>query len=213
VIQNRRERNGFGLGATGAFGGVEGLGVRAGGGGGETAMCTGNSTLPEPGDERHALRTAYTRTMAGETTLTALQSGYIEVASVVRALHGDWTAPAPGYDGWTCRDLLAHLSSTAASLPAVASSVTEPRDPNAAPFDSTRWNASQIRRRAGKEPQELIDEYDAGTTRLVMVLEDLKLDAPVTVGPYAGSTLSETMAEMLEHQRHHLSDLEQALSG
>jgi uncharacterized protein (TIGR03083 family) len=177
------------------------------------AMCTGNSTPPVPGDERPLLRTAYTRTMAGETTLTALQSGYIEVASVVRALHGDWTAPAPGYDGWTCRDLLAHLSSSAASLPAVASSVTEPRDPNAAPFDATRWNASQIRRRAGQEAQELIDEYDAGTTRLVMVLEDLKLNAPVTVGPYAGSTLGETMAEMLEHQRHHLLDLEKALSG
>jgi len=151
--------------------------------------------------------------VAGETTLSALQSGYIELAGVVRALHGDWTAPAPGYDGWTCRDLLAHLSSSAASLPAVASSVTEPRDPNAAPFDSTRWNASQVRRRAGKEAQELMDEYDSGTTRLVMVLSDLTLDAPVTVGPYAGSTLGETMAEMLKHQRRHLSDLQAALAG
>ena len=151
--------------------------------------------------------------MTGETTLSSLQSGYIELAGIVRALHGDWTAPAPGYDGWTCRDLLAHLSSSAASLPAVASSVTEVRDPNAAPFDSTRWNASQIRRRAGKEAQELMDEYDSGTTRLVMVLSDLTLDAPVTVGPYAGSTLGETMAEMLKHQRRHLSDLQAALAG
>jgi hypothetical protein len=151
--------------------------------------------------------------VAGETTLSALQSGYIELAGIVRALHGDWTAPAPGYDGWTCRDLLAHLSSSAASLPAVASSVTEPRDPNAAPFDSSRWNASQIRRRAGKEAQELMDEYDSGTTRLVMVLSDLTLDAPVTVGPYAGSTLGEAMAQMLKHQRRHLSDLQAALAG
>lgn len=151
--------------------------------------------------------------MAGETTLSALQSGYIELAGIVRALHGDWTAPATGYEGWTCRDLLAHLSSSAASLPAVASSVTEPKDPNAAAFDSTRWNASQVRRRADKQAQELVDEYDAGTTRLVMVLSDSNLDAPVTVGPYAGLALGETMAEMLEHQRHHLSDLEKALSG
>ena len=157
--------------------------------------------------------TTYTRTMADKTTLSALSSGYIELAGIVRALHGDWTAPAPGYDGWTCRDLLAHLSSSAGSLPAVASSVTAPRDPNAAPFDSTRWNASQIRRRAGKEAQELMDEYDAGTTRLVMVLSNLKLETPVTVGPYAGTSLGETMAKMLEHQRHHLSDLEKALSG
>jgi uncharacterized protein (TIGR03083 family) len=147
-----------------------------------------------------------------ETTLSSLQAGYIEVASVVRALHGDWASPAPGYDGWTCRDLLAHLSSSAASLPAVVSSWSEPRDPNASPFDSARWNASQLRRRADKQPQELVDEYDSGTTRLVMALTDAPLDKPVTVGPYAGTSLGETMAEMLKHQRQHLSDLEQALN-
>lgn len=150
--------------------------------------------------------------MAGETSGSSLQSGYIELASIVRALHGDWTAPAPGYEGWTCRELLAHLSSTAASLPAVASSVTQPKDPNAPTFDPNRWNASQVRRRADKEAQELIDEFDAGTTRLVTVLSDLTLDALVTIGPYAGVSLGEAMTEMLEHQRHHLSDLQGALT-
>jgi uncharacterized protein (TIGR03083 family) len=150
--------------------------------------------------------------VAGETTLSALSSGFIELAAMVRAVHGDWTAPAPGYDGWTCRDLLAHLSSSAASLPAVVSSVTETRDPNAPPFDSTRWNASQVRRRADKQAQELVDEYDSATTRLVMVLSDANLDAAVTVGPFVGLALGETMAEMLEHQRSHLSDLERALT-
>jgi len=150
--------------------------------------------------------------VAGETSISSLQSGYIELASIVRALHGDWTAPAPGYEGWTCRDLLAHLSSTSASLPAVASSVTGLKDPNAPPFDSDRWNASQVRRRADKESQELIDEYDAGTTRLVAVLSDLTFDTPVTIGPYAGVSLGEAMEEMLEHQRHHLSDLQGALA-
>ena len=151
--------------------------------------------------------------MAGDISTSALQSGYIQLAGIVRALHGDWTAPVAGYDGWTCRDLLAHLSSSAASLPAVVSSITEPRDPNAPAFDSTRWNASQVRRRADKDAQQLVDEYDSGTTRLVMVLADAQLDTPVTIGPYAGTSLGETMAKMLEHQRHHLSDLKEALAG
>jgi hypothetical protein len=151
--------------------------------------------------------------VAGETSISSLQSGYIELAAIVRALHGDWTAPVAGYDQWTCRDLLAHLSSSAASLPAVASSIAEPRDPNAPAFDSTRWNASQVRRRADKDAQQLIDEYDTGTTRLVTVLGDATLEAPVTIGPYAGVSLGETMAEMLEHQRRHLSDLKEALAG
>jgi len=151
--------------------------------------------------------------VTGETSISSLQAGYIELAGVVRALHGDWTAAAPGYDGWTCRDLLAHLSSSAASLPAVANSITEPKDPSAPAFDSSRWNSSQVRRRADKQPQELIDEYDAGTTRLVMVLTDLSLDTPVTIGPYVGVSLGEAMAKMLEHQRQHLSDLREALAG
>jgi Mycothiol maleylpyruvate isomerase N-terminal domain len=151
--------------------------------------------------------------VAGGTSSSSLQSGYIELAGIVRALHGDWTTPVPGYEGWTCRDLLAHLSSSAASLPAVASSVTEPKDPNAPLFDPDRWNASQVRRRVDKEPQELIDEYDVGTTRLVTVLSDLNLDTLVTIGPYAGRSLGETMAEMLEHQRRHLADLREALTS
>jgi hypothetical protein len=189
------------------------LGVRegAGGGGGETAMCNGNSTPPGEATSSRRPRRNYTRGVGGETTISALSSGFIELAAMVRALHGDWMAPAPGYDGWTCRDLLAHLSSSAASLPAVVSSVAETRDPNAPPFDSTRWNASQVRRRVDKQAQELVDEYDSSTTRLVMVLPEANLDAPVTVGPFAGLALGKTMAEMLDHQRKHLSDLEKAL--
>jgi len=52
-----------------------------------------------------------------------------------------------------------------------------------------------------------------GTTRLVMVLSDATLETPVTIGPYAGESLGQTMARMLEHQRHHVSDLEQALTS
>ncbi len=151
--------------------------------------------------------------MAGATSLSELNSGYIELAGIVRALHGDWTAPAPGYEGWTCRDLLAHISSSAASLPHVVGSLTQPKDPGAAPFDADRWNSSQVRRRADKKPEELVDEYDTGTTRLVVVLGDADLDKPVTIGPYAGEPLSETMAKMLEHQRRHVADLEKALTS
>ena len=94
-----------------------------------------------------------------------------------------------------------------------AHDVAPPKDPNAPPFDSKRWNASQIRRRADKQAQELIDEYDAGTTRLVMALSDLTLGTLVTIGPHAGVSLGEAMAEMLNHQRHHLSDLQGALAS
>jgi len=149
--------------------------------------------------------------VAGDTSASALQAGYIELASIVRALHGDWSAPATGYEGWTLKDLLAHLSSTQASLPAVAVSVTQEPPPGAEPFDADRWNRSQLRKRADKDAQELLDEFDSGTTKLVDTLTDIDLTKRVTIGAYPGYSLSDAMAEMLEHQRQHLEDLRQAL--
>lgn len=149
--------------------------------------------------------------MAGDTSASALQAGFIELASIVRALHGDWSTPANGYDGWTVKDLLAHLSSTQASLAAVAQSVTADPRPGAQPFDADRWNSSQIRKRAGTDPQELLDEFDSGTTKLVDTLTDLDLAKKVTIGAYPGYALGDAMAEMLEHQRQHLEDLRRAL--
>jgi uncharacterized protein (TIGR03083 family) len=156
--------------------------------------------------------------MARDVSTSSLQAGFVELASLVRALHGDWSAAAPGYDGWTCKDLLAHLSSTQASLPAIAGSIVEPKKPrseggSATPFDPDRWNASQIRKRAEKDAQELLDEFDSGTTKLVDVLTDLPLDQPVAIGAYSGFPAGAAMAHMLEHQRHHVEDLRRALHG
>lgn len=143
---------------------------------------------------------------------SSLEAGFIELASIVRALHGDWSAPAgDGYDGWSNHDLLAHLSSSEAALPRVAASSTEPPRDGAEPFDADRWNASQVRKRAETSPQDLLNEFDLGTTRLVEALTDLDLKKPVSAGAYAGRPLGEAMAEMLEHQRRHLDDLRASL--
>lgn len=152
---------------------------------------------------------------AGRTAGEGLRDGYKALATHVLALDGNWGAPAPGYDGWTCKDLLAHLSSTATSLPAVANSVVAiaPSSGPSVPFDSGRWNASQVRRRGDKEARELMLELESGTDRLVAQLAELPLEQPITIGPYAGLPLGDAMREMLEHQRNHLADLERALAG
>ncbi len=152
---------------------------------------------------------------AGRMTGEGLRDGYKALATHVVALDGNWGAPAPGYDGWTCKDLLAHLSSTASSLPAVAGSavaVASTAGPSV-PFDSGRWNASQVRRRTDREARELMLELESGTDRLVAQLAELSLEEPITIGPYAGLPLGDAMLQMLEHQRHHLADLERALAG
>src|SRR5579871_565090 len=103
--------------------------------------------------------------MADGTSETSLEAGFIELASIVRALHGDWSAPAgDGYDGWSCKDLLAHLSSSETALARIASSSTEPARASGEKFDPDRWNASQIRKRADSSAQDLLNEFDLGTT-------------------------------------------------
>jgi len=149
--------------------------------------------------------------VAEGVSASSLQAGFVELASIVRALHGDWSAPAAGYEGWTCKDLLAHLSSTEVSLPAVVESSSRPPVDGATPFDPDRWNASQTRKRTETDPQELLNEFDMGTTRLVDVLTDVDLNRKASIGPYSGSTLRDAMAEMLEHQKRHLDDLRASL--
>jgi uncharacterized protein (TIGR03083 family) len=151
----------------------------------------------------------------GDGTRQGIREGYAALSARVLELEGDWNAPAPGYDGWTCKDLLAHLSSTAASLPAVAGSAVAdaPSAGPSVPFDSGRWNSSQVRRRIDKDPQELKLELESGTDRLVAQLAELPLEKPITVGPYAGLPLGDAMQEMLTHQRNHLADLERTLKG
>jgi uncharacterized protein (TIGR03083 family) len=149
--------------------------------------------------------------VAEGASASTLQAGFVELAGIVRALHGDWSAPVPGYEGWTCHDLLAHLSSTQASLAAIAESSTKPAPDGAVAFDPNRWNTSQVRKRAEKDPQELLNEFDMGTTQVVDVLSDLDLEKKVTVGAFPGSTLRDAMAKMLDHQEHHLDDLRASL--
>src|SRR5690242_7172169 len=134
--------------------------------------------------------------MAEGSSETSLEAGFIELASIVRALHGDWGAPAGGgYDDWSCKDLLAHLSSTEAALARIVTSATEPARPGAEPFDADRWNASQTRKRKDSSDQELLNQFDLGTTRLVEALTDTDLAKPVTVGAYAGRPLGEAMSQ------------------
>ncbi len=123
-----------------------------------------------------------------------------------------WQRPS-GYEGWTAHDLLAHLSSTQQAIPRlVESAFSETAAGPAEPFDEDRWNASQVRRRREREANELIDELGAGAAALTLSIEEriraeADLQRPVPVGAGRGRPLVGVLDELLDHQRHHLSDL------
>lgn len=149
--------------------------------------------------------------IAAELERLCLRAAFAEVTADILAADGDWSRPT-GYQDWTAKDLLAHLSSTQAALPAVARSRPEPGAEPAAKFDSDRWNASQVRRRAERSPDELKAELDTGRAELDPILAELPVADTIGAGPFAGETATDAMAYMVEHQRDHLAELERTLA-
>jgi len=150
--------------------------------------------------------------VAADLERLCLRAGLADVTADIAALEGGWDRPT-GYLDWTAKDLLAHLSSTQAALPAVARSRASQADP--APtvaFDSDRWNASQVRRRKDLPAEDLIAELTAAAVEMEGVLAGLPLDKPIGSGPYAGTTAASAMGSMIDHQRDHLAELKRSLS-
>jgi hypothetical protein len=106
------------------------------------------------------------------------------------------------------------MSSTQAAMAAVISAPPPASSDSsgAVAFDSTRWNASQLRRREERTPAELADEMRRGAEHAHATLMAADLDAPTRVGPYSGLVLSDAMEAMLKHQRGHLAELRAALA-
>ena len=145
---------------------------------------------------------------------TELRSGFRNVADRAANLTGDWSRPATGYEDWNCKDLLAHIASTAVALPAVAATVLIPEAEarGGAAFDADRWNSSQVRRRRETPAAQLIAELTEATHALDATLADLDLTLHVRAGPFSGLSANDAMAAMIKHQNGHLDDLERLLS-
>jgi pimeloyl-ACP methyl ester carboxylesterase len=151
--------------------------------------------------------------VAADLERLCLRAAFADVTADIAASEGRWEAPT-GYLEWTAKDLLAHLSSTAAALPAVARSRPEPSASAAAvKFDSDRWNASQVRRRKDLPAADLMAELKAGAAELDGLLAELPMAEPIGSGTFAGETAASAMASMIDHQRDHLAELRRSLTA
>jgi pimeloyl-ACP methyl ester carboxylesterase len=150
--------------------------------------------------------------VAADLERLCLRAELADVTADITAVEGGWDTPT-GYQDWTAKDLLAHLSSTLAALPAVARSRRgEDQAPAAEKFDSDRWNASQVRRRKELPAAELLTELRTAAAEMDGVLAELPLDEVIGAGPYAGETAAAAMRKMFDHQREHLAELRRSLS-
>jgi pimeloyl-ACP methyl ester carboxylesterase len=136
------------------------------------------------------------------------------LAQAVMELEGDW-GRSSGLEGWSAKDLLAHLSSSQAMLAGIISRPPPENGPGKGgePFDGDRWNASQVRRRRESTPEDLRHELWAGTHALDQALHGADLGSEVWVGPQAGSSLGAYLDYMQAHQEEHLAELKRALAA
>jgi pimeloyl-ACP methyl ester carboxylesterase len=166
-------------------------------------------------ESRHDIPLIRPSELAADVERTAIAAAFRSLARDAAALaaspRSDWKRPAQGdEDGWTARELLAHLSSTQAALPAVIAAPA-PSGSDGTPFDPARWNASQLRKREERRPADLADEMRRGAENVHAALLAADLRAPAGAGTFAGLPLAEAMERMLEHQRDHLAELRSAL--
>ena len=163
-------------------------------------------------DSGHDIPLERPEEIAVELERLCLRAALADVTAEIEAIEGGWDAPT-GYLDWTAKDLLAHLSSTQAALPAVAASrlSTEPAT-TSEKFDSDRWNASQVRRRKETPAAELLEELRRGAAEMDPILAELPVDELIGAGPYAGETTAAAMANMVDHQRDHVAELKRSVA-
>lgn len=163
-------------------------------------------------DSRHDIPQILPDALGDDLERLCLEAGFAEVARRARALEGDFARGA--LSDWSARDVLVHIVSTQSAL----ASVLRAPAPSAGSgggkaFDSDRWNASQLRKRAGVPADALIAELEEGTREVRAALREARLETVLGTGPYAGRTVASGMRAMVRHQREHLDQLEAALAG
>jgi pimeloyl-ACP methyl ester carboxylesterase len=168
-------------------------------------------------ESRHDIPLIRPAEVAADVERTAIAAAFRSLARDAAALaaspRGDWSRPAHGDgEGWTAKELLAHLSSTQAAMPAVVSAPPPSGNGDRPPFDAARWNASQLRKRQERRPSELADEMRRGAEQVHAELMSADLGEPARAGSFAGLELREAMERMLDHQREHLAELRSALA-
>jgi uncharacterized protein (TIGR03083 family) len=133
----------------------------------------------------------------------------------------DWGRPAQGHrDGWTVRDLLAHLVAAGAGLLRVAQLIADGRLNMPPDFDLDRWNRRQIEKQEERTNAQLLDGLDMQQRDVLAYLDALAADDGAAVLSRRGrhaifgeTTVEYILRRIYRHEWEHTAELRQALDG
>lgn len=117
-------------------------------------------------------------------------------------------------EGWTVRQILAHLADAERGLLGQARRVAEGKDGVPADFDRERWNRGAVRRKASVEAPVLLHEIQEAHEQGLEFLQDLpeaNLDLSGRSSLGIVLTVEGLLRRIGDHRREHVADIRQAL--
>ena len=151
--------------------------------------------------------------------LAALRDDAARLPQVVAAIGADDLERGVYENGWSARQLLAHLAAIEWTYPRLieqARSPAEARPTSSASgsFDMDAYNHRQVSNRADATVAELLEEFAQNRQATITAIADAEqelLSQPTRSAGGAQGTLLEVLTNVtVEHVRTHLSDLESA---
>jgi len=120
------------------------------------------------------------------------------------------------YPGWSAKQILCHLASTAGSA-AFFITLAQSGQGMGAGFDIDRWNAEQVAARQDRPLEEIMAEFRAGHESSIKAVESAADDLMAKQVPDFSGGMS-ALADLIkgsatDHEASHLDDLEKALRG
>jgi uncharacterized protein (TIGR03083 family) len=117
-------------------------------------------------------------------------------------------------EGWTVRDLAAHVAGAEGGMKVIAERIIT-QEPTVIPgFDLTRFNAGNIRRRADKTVPDLMEELRQSRAVMLEILDNSteeQLDYPGEHPAYGSTTLYGLFEIIARHEKEHTLEIQQAL--
>ena len=152
--------------------------------------------------------------------LAALRDDAARLPQVVAAIGADDLERGVYENGWSARQLLAHLAAIEWTYPRLIEQARSPAEPGptssaSGSFNMDAYNHRQVHNRADATIPELLEEFARNRQSTITAIAEAEqelLNQPTRSAGGAQGTLLDVLTNVtVEHVRTHLSDLESAV--
>ena len=143
-----------------------------------------------------------------------LVTSHQAVLSVIETLDGVTAAELSANDGWSGKDLLAHLAASELGHCHVIRQLVADRPTLIADFDLDTFNNAEVAKRRRRSWEATIAEYRANRVATLALLDTITEADWEKAGPHPGgfdTTVEGVFRVIAIHEKRHLRDLNNAL--